>query len=387
LVSASIRLVTNGASLRIEVLNDSYSSLVVGDRSKGTLEILSGSQLVQDGLGNSVFLGIGTTPTGDGEVLVSGSGSLLAVGGLNPSGTGSSINLSAQVGHGPGTLTIEDGAEVRSSDVLVGDRGSLFGEGGMLNSNRVRVEGGEIGKTDTVGTLDISGNLVFGQIGQSSTINVDIGGNANGSFDLINAGGDVQLTDGIARFNFVDGFAPVAGDTFTFIDGGSGNLGNVSVAITGLADGFEGHIDQNNGNFSFVSDTAGTTEADTTLFFGSGRDDVFDSGIGNDVLRGGDGNDVLNGGVGNDQYWGDDGADTFVFDLAAADDIINDFQLGTDQIDLTAWNFSGTGDFTIADNGSGGSLVTLSGTDSINVVGVNYLDLESAPDAFTGFLA
>ncbi|MGB5213964.1 MAG: hypothetical protein WBN88_10015 [Anderseniella sp.] len=61
--------------------------------------------------------------------------------------------------------------------------------------------------------------------------------------------------------------------------------------------------------------------------------------------------------------------------------------IAIDQIYLAAWNFSSTGDFTITDNGSGGSLVTLSGTDSINVVGVNYLDLESSSDAFTGFLA
>ncbi|MFC0588589.1 M10 family metallopeptidase C-terminal domain-containing protein [Novosphingobium aquiterrae] len=55
--------------------------------------------------------------------------------------------------------------------------------------------------------------------------------------------------------------------------------------------------------------------------------------IGN-YLLGGDGNDVLNGKGGNDVLFGQAGSDTFVFDAGNGQDVIGDFQHGSDRIQL-----------------------------------------------------
>ena len=60
---------------------------------------------------------------------------------------------------------------------------------------------------------------------------------------------------------------------------------------------------------------------------GNGGDDILDGGKGNDVLIGGQGRDVLTGG---------EGQDTFVYKkIDHRRDIITDFELGIDKIDLS----------------------------------------------------
>jgi Ca2+-binding RTX toxin-like protein len=74
---------------------------------------------------------------------------------------------------------------------------------------------------------------------------------------------------------------------------------------------------------------------------GAGGDDTLAGGADADTLDGGDGQDVLTGGSGGDVLRGGAGADTFAF-LAATDsppataDLITDFTLGEDLIDVSA---------------------------------------------------
>jgi Ca2+-binding RTX toxin-like protein len=58
------------------------------------------------------------------------------------------------------------------------------------------------------------------------------------------------------------------------------------------------------------------------------------------TLLAGAGNDTLDGGAGTDILWGQDGADTFRISKATGIDIIADFQLGTDKLDLSAWGLT-----------------------------------------------
>ena len=67
---------------------------------------------------------------------------------------------------------------------------------------------------------------------------------------------------------------------------------------------------------------------------GSLGNDHLLGGEGNDILRGGDGNDVLIGGSGDDTMIGGSGADTFVYGADAGDDVIYEFEVGRDVIDL-----------------------------------------------------
>ncbi len=74
-------------------------------------------------------------------------------------------------------------------------------------------------------------------------------------------------------------------------------------------------------------------EGDDELHGGDG-DDYLDGGEGADILHGGKGADTLKGGDGNDALKGNRGKDIFVLD-GLGDDLILDFKVGEDKIDLT----------------------------------------------------
>jgi Ca2+-binding RTX toxin-like protein len=96
-----------------------------------------------------------------------------------------------------------------------------------------------------------------------------------------------------------------------------------------------------------VENLTGTSSAGQSLtgnglanrLTGGGGNDVLDGGAGNDTLAGGNGADLLVGGTGADSLKGGAGADVFRYDAAAdstaaAPDLIGDFQVGVDKIDL-----------------------------------------------------
>lgn len=57
-------------------------------------------------------------------------------------------------------------------------------------------------------------------------------------------------------------------------------------------------------------------------------------------LLGGAGNDILNGGGGRDVLFGEAGTDIFVFERGTSADVIGDFQVGVDRIDLSAFGLT-----------------------------------------------
>ena len=88
--------------------------------------------------------------------------------------------------------------------------------------------------------------------------------------------------------------------------------------------------------------SAYTTKAGQDRLYGeSGNDQLLGMG-GTDLIYGGGGRDTISGGNGNDTITGGAAADTFVFRYATDPatkenwntDIINDFQLGLDKIEL-----------------------------------------------------
>lgn len=76
--------------------------------------------------------------------------------------------------------------------------------------------------------------------------------------------------------------------------------------------------------------------ASDVLTGGNGADLIW-GGAGNDTVSGGAGNDILAGGAGADRLTGGDGADVFVFSGDSPQDVVTDFELGTDRIDLGRW--------------------------------------------------
>lgn len=79
----------------------------------------------------------------------------------------------------------------------------------------------------------------------------------------------------------------------------------------------------------------GTVGNDTLS--GDARGDLLAGGAGADLLSGGAGIDILLDGDGVDTLWGGAGADTFVLSADGAADVIQDFQITEDRMDLSAW--------------------------------------------------
>ncbi len=70
---------------------------------------------------------------------------------------------------------------------------------------------------------------------------------------------------------------------------------------------------------------------------GGAYEDLLAGFGGNDLLLGGAGQDVLFDGSGSDVMWGGAGADVFVLAGDGQDDVIRDFTLGEDRLDLSGW--------------------------------------------------
>jgi serralysin len=64
------------------------------------------------------------------------------------------------------------------------------------------------------------------------------------------------------------------------------------------------------------------------------KDKLFGKG-GDDILSGKGGNDILDGGTGNDKLTGGEGSDTFVFAKNSGKDVITDFDVKKDVIEIS----------------------------------------------------
>ncbi|HEX6376228.1 MAG TPA: cadherin domain-containing protein [Allosphingosinicella sp.] len=184
----------------------------------------------------------------------------------------------------------------------------------------------------------------------------------------------------VADHDAFDALAPGQSvvDTFTYtVTDGNGltSTATVSMTVTGIADG----VSLSGGN---GSDTLTGTGGEDTLNGGNGNDtlsglgghDVLLGGNGTDTLDGGDGNDLIAGGNGNDLLTGGSGADSFRFGRGGGNDVITDFDVGTDQLlfedgigiaSARTRDVDGDGvlDTSIAFTNGGGSVVLLGVSD------------------------
>jgi len=114
--------------------------------------------------------------------------------------------------------------------------------------------------------------------------------------------------------------------------------------------------------FKGIENVTGSSFADTIT--GNSADNRIDAGAGSDTINGGGGADTIISGRANDQIWGGEGPDTFVFNhfldsapinvlsgavdgagnftAGAGKDVINDFLVGSDTIDLSGIDANST---------------------------------------------
>lgn len=123
---------------------------------------------------------------------------------------------------------------------------------------------------------------------------------------------------------------------------------------------------------------------DDIVFGGRGNDkltggdgnDELDGGQQGDRLFGGDGEDILHGSLGDDRLTGGADADTFVFAGTVNSDIITDFEVGVDKIDVTAYGPISPEDALDAFTQVGADVVIdLGGNGDITLQGIALEDL------------
>ncbi|KAA2227218.1 beta strand repeat-containing protein, partial [Pseudomonas brenneri] len=147
----------------------------------------------------------------------------------------------------------------------------------------------------------------------------------NGNNEMHGGNGNDLLFSGIGN-DLLDGGAGI--DTLSYANATSGvtvNLGLAGGQITGGA---------GTDTLTALENLIGSNFND--FLTGNGNNNLISGGLGNDTLKGEGGDDILIGGPGNNTLTGGAGADTFQY-LAGGSghDVITDFAVGTDKLDLS----------------------------------------------------
>lgn len=204
------------------------------------------------------------------------------------------------------------------NDTLYGGTGDDTASGGAGNDKLY----GEAGNDTLYG--DIGDDLLDGGSGDD----VLSGGTGNDKLQ----GGDGK--DKLLGEDGNDVLAGGAGDDS--LDGGAGNDSLDGGSGNEWLAGGTGNDKLAGGSGNDALDGGTGNDA---LDGGTGNDRLV-GGSGTDTLKGGSGDDVLIGGEGKDSLSGGAGKDTFVFlpaDGKSPGDIINDFEVGQDRIDVSAY--------------------------------------------------
>ena len=300
----------------------------------------------------------------------------LAVGAGDIFGVGNAL-ANVIVGNAGQNLLIGGGG----NDTISGGAGndSLFGESGddILNGDAgIDYLVGGAGNDTLNGGADA--DALYGEDGDDTLIggsgfvtDILVGGAGNDTLRGDSGLGDYDLMDGGAGN---DTYWVDSGDDLTF-EASNGGIDTVhaDVRVT------------NGGVYLYANVENLVLEGTTAFGVGNELDNVLTGNASNNYLLGGAGNDRLNGRGGNDVLFGEGGADTFVFETGTGGDVIGDFQVGTDRIDLTAFGFT---DFSqLAANFSqvgGDGAINLGGGDFIVLHSVTMASLTAADFIFPG---
>ncbi|WP_299378406.1 calcium-binding protein [uncultured Tateyamaria sp.] len=251
---------------------------------------------------------------------------------------------------------------VDDSDLMITDN-TAAGGFDLVNSSVSFVLSNGLEALTLTGSTDINGagnndaNFLIGNVGANLL-------QGRGGSDIISGeAGDDTIGGGVGDDNLE------AGEGNDFAQGASGNdtlnggSGDDTLRGGSGNDRILGGEDNDNIAGGLGNDTLLGEDGDD-MMFGQGGADAFNGGEGEDYIHGGAGGDTLSGangddtlvgGGGSDQLTGGNGADVFEFQSFAQSratggqfDIITDFQIGSDLIDLTALvegtiNFGGTG--------------------------------------------
>ncbi len=253
-------------------------------------------------------------------------------------------------------LSGDDGNDVLNGgagdDVLVGGAGSdqLIGGGGVDLASYVTSTSGVTASLGSGGVSgDASGDSYAGVENLAGTnFADDLTGDASSNYllglfgdDTLRGGdGDDLLEGGVGADALLGG----AGFDYAVYSA-------ADTAVTVVLSGGTQLGDAKGDTFSSIEGVLGSAfgdviigDAASNVLQGLGGNDRLNGGGGSDLLVGGAGDDILFGGAGNDSLTGGTGSDRFTYSLVTdsqstpeiAPDIIEDFETGTDKIDISA---------------------------------------------------
>ena len=237
---------------------------------------------------------IGTGDQRNGTVYIDGTGDNITV---NNRSTG---EIDAGEGNGGSGYSVQVGAP--SEDAL-SENINLFNEGVIQGRGSANVPAG-------VRFFNGSGEDV-------ATVTGDITNTGSAEIASETAAG-ILIESGVAFNGTITNDGTIRGGNGFAIDA-TGSQGEINVINNGA---LEGIVKLGEGNDSFLSNSDDEVKVD--------------GGGGNDTITGGSGDDTLVGGAGNDLLVGNGGSDTFVFSSGSDQDIIQNFEVSQDLIDVSA---------------------------------------------------
>jgi hypothetical protein len=243
-----------GQSADVDIAADGMLSLTSGRIEVGNLNIQNGGSAFI-GTGSSAAIMEQTTVSTGGLLDISGanaivsSAGLLLIGGQISIQDGGRLSVTQPAGETArmlgGVLDIGEGSHMNVG-TLQFEGGTVMGRGTLFGS--VLHSGGFIRPGASPGILTIDGDYIQ----SGGTLVLEIGGmNAGTQHDQLVVTGAFDLAGGEIEFSFIDGFAPLAGQTFDLFDV-AGSFSNASTfRVSGLEDGwdFETNFNPETGGF------------------------------------------------------------------------------------------------------------------------------------------
>ncbi len=249
------------------------------------------------------------------------------------------------------TVELPDGTVASGADTLYGGEGDDILLGGGWDDTAVFKDGTFQDGEEVID--ETAGNEIWAGAGDDwihGANGADTLGGGDGNDDITGHGGDDVIYTGNGSGN----------------DAASGNPADWGDVASG-----------GDGNDTIYGGAFGDEDRDR--LFGEGGNDEIYGGGGDDFIDGGTGADTLYGGAGNDTLTGGTGADVFSFGTGSGEDLVTDFSLSTDRLDVSA-HFSSFAEVQLAmsEVQSGGTTYTeiiLSDDDKIVLRNINMADL------------
>lgn len=251
--------------------------------------------------------------------------------------------------------------------------------------------------TGSSGRIETWGDGFFGLSPADGSAFIELDVHGNGGLDHLQT--NLELDTGLTyTLSFDHAARPGSGvnDDFEVTHNGIviatispssiGSFTTTEVTITGVSGtdtiGFREIAGQSNG-VGVLLDNVQISLTQAEVDAGSFTyDDILDGGAGDDNIYGQEGDDTITGGTGNDYMEGGIGDDVFVLADGSGSDVIGDFTIGEDLLDVSnltdaTGNPVDVDDATVTSDGEGGSILTFPNGEQIRLRNIAPSDLDT----------